>query len=144
MVSIFPPISNFSSLFLSLLGMPMTIGITVIFIFHGFLSFLARSKYLSLIWFSLIWDGKVQYKTSQDLVISKYQRISVVLFSKPDSGLCIYHLLVWSNVVFFHNSQWITFSKQLCLVLYSVCYIRLLMVSSLSSHNLLLLFWCAL
>ena len=31
-----------------------------------------------------------------------------VLFLRKDTGLCIYHLCVWPNLNFLHNSQWIT------------------------------------
>ena len=61
--------------------------------------------------------------------ISKSQRILLVSIFKTDSALCIYHLVVWSNFSFFHNSQWITHPIQSCLVFYSfsqVCFIRLL------------------
>ena len=67
-------------------------------------------------------------------------------FSKTGAGLCIYHLLVWSNLNFLHISQWITLPTQLCLALYFFCanflhsLIMWLMVSSLSSHRLHLLF----
>ena len=40
-------------------------------------------------------------------------------FSRTDAGLCIYHLFIWSNFNFLHNSQWITMPTQSCLVLYS-------------------------
>ena len=62
--------------------------------------------------------------------------------------LCIYHLFVWSNLDFLHNSQWITFPTKLCLILYSLCtnllhsLIMWLIVSSLSPHNIRLLFCC--
>ena len=52
---------------------------------------------------------------------SKSQRILRVPFSRWDSGLCTYHLFVWSNFNFLHNSQWITFPTQLCLVSYFLC-----------------------
>ena len=42
-------------------------------------------------------------------------------FFSTDSGLCIYHLFVWSNCNSLHNSLWITFSTQSYLVLYSFC-----------------------
>ena len=82
--------------------------------------------------------------------ISKSQRMLYVSFSRTDSGLCIYHLFVWSNLNFLHNSQWITFRTQLCLVLYSFgayllhSFIMWLIVSFLSPHNLHLLFCCVL
>ena len=62
----------------------------------------------------------------------------------------IYHLFVRSNSNFLHNSLWITFPTQLCLVLYSLCsnllhlLITWLIISSLSPHNLYLLFCCIL
>ena len=42
-----------------------------------------------------------------------------VSFFRTGSGLCIYHLLVWSNFNLLHNSQWLSFPTQSCLVLYS-------------------------
>ena len=41
--------------------------------------------------------------------ISKSQIILCVLFSRTDSDLYIYHLVVWSNCNVVHNSQWIIF-----------------------------------
>ena len=82
--------------------------------------------------------------------ISKAQRILCVSFSRTDSDFCIYHLVVWSNTNFLHNSQWITFPTQSWRVLYSfwVSLLHLLImgltVSFLSSHNLHLLFCCIL
>ena len=70
-----------------------------------------------------------------------------VAFSRTGAGLCIYHLLVWSNLNFLHISQWITLPTQSCLALYSLCanllhsFIIWLMVSSLSPHSLHLLFY---
>ena len=67
-----------------------------------------------------------------------------------DAGLCIYHLFVWPNLNFLHISQWITLPIESCLILYTVranllhLHIMWLMVSSLSSHNLHLLFYCVL
>ena len=62
------------------------------------------------------------WSSGRDLVIvdiSKSQRTLCVSFSRADAGLCIYHLFIRSNSNFLHNSKWITFSTQLCLVLYS-------------------------
>ena len=47
-------------------------------------------------------------------------RILCVSFSKTNSGWCIYHLVVRSNFNFLHNSQWVTFPTQSCLVIYSL------------------------
>ena len=76
----------------------------------------------------------------------KSHRNLCVTFSRTGAGLCIYHLLVWSNLSFLHISQWITLPTQSCLALYSLCANSLhslmiwLMVSSLSPHSLHLLF----
>ena len=77
----------------------------------------------------------------------KSHRSLCVAFSRRGAGLCIYHLLVWSNLSFLHISQWITLPSQSCLALYSLCANLLhslsiwLMVSSLSPHSLHLLFY---
>ena len=82
--------------------------------------------------------------------ISKFQRTLCVSFSRTDSGLCIYHLVLWWNFNFLHNSQWTTFPTQSCLFLYSFCVKLLhsifmwLIVSSLPPHNLHLRFRCVL
>ena len=66
------------------------------------------------------------------------------------SCACTYHLFVWSNLNFLLNIQWITLSTQSGLVLYSFwakslhLLIIWLIVSSLSLHNLHLLFCCVL
>ena len=76
----------------------------------------------------------------------KSHRSLCVEFSRIGAGLCIYHLLVWSNLNFLHISQWITLPTQSCLVLYSRCanllhsLIIWLMVSSLPPHSPHLLF----
>ena len=80
----------------------------------------------------------------------KSHRSLCVLFSRIGAGLCIYHLLVWSNLNFLHISQWITLPTQSCLALYSFCanflhsLIMWLMVLSQSQHSLNLLFCCVL
>ena len=82
--------------------------------------------------------------------ILKSQRILCVSFSRIDSQLCIYHLFVWLNLNFLHNSQWITLLTQLCQVLKTLSSNLLhslnmwLIVSPLSPYNLHLLFWCVL
>ena len=53
--------------------------------------------------------------------MSKFHRNLCVLFSRTCAGLYIYHLFVWSNLNFLHNSQWITLPTLSCLVLYSFC-----------------------
>ena len=63
--------------------------------------------------------------------------------------VCKYAIcVVWSDFSFLHNSQWISFTIQSCLVLYSFCanllysLIMWLIVSSLSPNYLYLLFCC--
>ena len=86
----------------------------------------------------------------RSVCISKSQRSLCLSFSRTDSGLCIYHLWIWSNFNFLHNSQWITLPTQSYLVLYYFCasvlqsLITGLVVSSLSPLNLPLLFCCIL
>ena len=75
----------------------------------------------------------------------KSHRSLCVSFSRTGAGLCIYHLLAWSNLNFLHISQWITLPTQS----YSSAnlphpLIMWLMVSSLSLHSLHLLFCCVL
>ena len=50
-----------------------------------------------------------------------FEKISLVSFSKRDSGLCIYHSLIWSNSNLLHNYLWITFPTQSWLLLSSFC-----------------------
>ena len=83
----------------------------------------ARYKYLSLFSFSLIFTlwyaemakSSVWHFFCQHLVL----RILPVSFSCTDSGLCRYHLVVWSNLRFLHRSLWIPFPIQSCLLVYS-------------------------
>ena len=51
----------------------------------------------------------------------KSHRSLCVAFCRTGAGLCIYHLLVWSNQNFLHISQWIPLTTQSCLALYSLC-----------------------
>ena len=148
----------------TVLSAPITISITVTFMFYSFFNSLARSWNLSHFFLSFsftllstgtagplfcwLWLSLVEIRWSA--CISKSHRILCVTFSRTDSELCIYHLFVWSNLSLLHNSQWITFFNQSCLVLYSLCanlphsFILWLIVSSLSPHNLHLLFCCIL
>ena len=82
--------------------------------------------------------------------ILKSHRSLCESFSRTGAGLCIYYLLVWSNLNFLHISQWITLPTQSCLTLYSR-YANLLhsliiwlIVSPLLPHSLHLLFCCVL
>ena len=120
-----------TNLLLTVPRAPITIGITVTFMFHSFFNSLARSRYLyffSLSFTFTLWSaGTAKYTILQVLFflliiirsgrlgeirwsvcILKSQRSLCVSFSKTDSGLCIYHLFVWSNLNFLHSAQWIT------------------------------------
>ena len=80
----------------------------------------------------------------------KSHRSLCVSFSRTGAGLCIYHLLAWSNLDCLHISQWITLPTKSCLALYLVfadllhSLIIWVMVSSLSPQSLHLLFCCVL
>ena len=159
MVSARPLISNTSNHRIKSLKIvpcaPITIGITVTFIFHIFFSF-ARPTYLSLFLFSLIsicgplGQQSLQFGrlsllltiTKSDhlagirwsVYISKSQIILCASFSWTDSGL-----VEWSRFNFLHNYQWIPLPTQSCLVLFSFCAgLLLLLLLSL----LLTYFWC--
>ena len=138
--------------------------------FRCFFNSLARSRYLSFFSFSFnftLWSTGTAKSIIQQVLfscrlllnlveirwsvcITKSQRSLCVSFSRTDSWFCIYHLFVWSNLNFLHNSQWITLSTPSCLVLYYFCacllhsLIMWLIVSSLSPHNKHLLFCCIL
>ena len=172
MVSTRPPTSKSSGPFNKhLVTVPkaaITIGVIVTFMFHSFFSSLARSRYLSLFSFSFIlWSAGTAKLTilqvfflfffffwliiirpcllaeiRRSVCISKSHRSLCLSFSRTGAGLCIYHLLAWSNLNFFNISQWITLPTQSCLALYSFCanflfsLIMWLTVSSLSPHSL--------
>ena len=127
------PISKFSS-FLSnpVRAVPrvlITSVITVVLMFHRFFfNSLTKSKDLSLISFSFIftlWSAgtakHVRWGCFQFLCLSRVLVVEpglsdpfvslnpsefYVSFSRTDSGLCMYCLVVWSNFNFFHNFQW--------------------------------------
>ena len=95
---------------------------------------------LIIIWSALL----VEIQCS--VCMSKSNRSLYLLFCRTDTGLFIYHLLVWSNFNFWHISLCITLPAQSCLVLYSFSansLIMWLMVSSLSLH-ILALIWLVL
>ena len=116
---------------------PITFGTIVTFIFHCFFNSLARSRYLSFFSHSfrfILWSaGTAKSAVSQILFflliiirsglldgirwsvcMLKSHRSLCVSFSRTGAGLCIYHLLLWSNL---HISLWITLPIQSCLVL---------------------------
>ena len=142
---------------------PITIGITVILMFHSFsvlkhglsiylfFHFLSVLPYVqperqSPVWqvlfilSTITWSGCLA-EIRWSVCVSNLQRILSVLSSRTGSGLCIYHLFVWSNLNFLHNSHWITLPNQSCLVLYSLSanllhsLILWLIISSQSLYN---------
>ena len=146
-ISTCPVISKSSSPYINLLEtVPralITISIMVAFMFYSFFNSLARSRYLFLFSHSfnfmqwstgtakstilqvfsfllIVMSGRLA-EIRWSVCISKSSWRVCVSFSRTDSGLCIYHLFVWSNFNFLHNSQWITWPTQSCLVLYSFC-----------------------
>ena len=150
-------------------SVPITIGITLTFLFHSFFQFSSKVKvFISLLLsfsFTLWSAGMAKFTVWQVLFllltisrscclteirwsvyILKPQRILCVSFSRMDSGLCIYNLFVWLNLNFLHNSLWITLPTLWCQVLYSFCtnlwysLIMWLITSSLLPHHLYLLF----
>ena len=64
---------------------------------------------LLLLLFTITWSGRPA-EIRWSVCNWKFQRILCVSFSWMDSGSCIYHLFISSNLNFFHNSQLITFS----------------------------------
>ena len=103
----------------------------------------ASSLFLLLI---IIRSGRLA-EIRWSVCMSKSHWSLCVWFSRTDVGLWIYHLFVWSKLNFLHNFPWITLLTQSCLVLYSFranLQHSLIIVSSLSLHNLHLLFCCVL
>ena len=172
-VSTRPPTSKssrpFNNPLITVPKAPITIGIIVTFIYHSFVQFSCNSLFIFFKFYSVVSrDSKVHnfadflflllmiiirsgllIEIRWSVCISKSHRSLCVSFSRTGAGLCIYHLLAWSNLNFLHISQWITFPIQSCLALYSCAnlqhsVIMWLMVSSMSPHNLHLLFCCVL
>ena len=130
MVSTRPPTSKsfspFSNHLVTVPNAPITIGIIVTSMFHSFFHFPSKVEVLILLFtffhfYSVVsQDSKVDYFASSLfsfsfflLIITKsglraWIRWSVsmshrsfcVAFSRTGAGLCIYHLLVWSNLIF--------------------------------------------
>ena len=95
------------------------------------------------------WFGHL-VESSWRVFISTSKRGLCVSFFRRDSRLRVYHLFVRSHFTFLHNSQWITFFTQSYLLLYifgaNLLHSPILwfIVSSLSTPNQHLLFWCVL
>ena len=108
---------------------PITIGIKDTFMFHNFsIPLQGPGIYPSFNFLSVLlcWDSKTHNFASSlfllliiirsdclaeiwwSVCISKSHGSLCVSFSKTAGGLCMYHLFLWSNLNFLHNSQWIT------------------------------------
>ena len=139
--------SHFNNPLVTVTKAPITIGIIVTFMFHSFFFHsLARSRYLSLFSHSfsfilgsagtakstilqifffffllIIIRSGLLAKIRFSVCMLKSHRSLCVSFFRTGAGLCIYHLLAWSNLNFLHISQWITLPTKSCLALYSFC-----------------------
>ena len=121
----------------------------LLFTFFQFYSVVSRDSkvdyFASSLFFIIIKSGLLAGIKWSVCMLKSHRRLCVA-FSRTGARLCIYNLLVRSNLNFLHISQWITLLIQSCLVLYSRCsnllhsLIIWLMVPSLSSHSLHLLF----
>ena len=132
-VSTHPPTSKSSRPFNNPLVImpkaPITIGTIVAFMFYSFFNSLARSRYLSLflhyfqIYSVVCRDSKgdnfanslfflliiirsgLLAGVSWSVCMLKSHRSLCASFSMIGAVLCIYHLLVWSNINFLHISK---------------------------------------
>ena len=133
-----PPTSKSSCLFknplVTVSKAPITIGIIVTFMFLSFFQFSSKVEVLILLvtflqFYSVVSRGSKVDNFASFLFLlliiirsgfladirwsarmSKSHRSLCVSFSRTDTGLCYYHLFVWSNLNFLHISQWITLS----------------------------------
>ena len=140
-VSTCPPTSKSSRPFNNSLvivpSTPITIGTIVTFMFYSFFNSLARSRYFSFFSFSfrfILWSTGTTKSTVLQILffllivirsglltgirssiwMLKSHRSLSVSFSRTGAGLCIYHLLIWSNLNFLHISQGIPLPTQSC------------------------------
>ena len=120
--------SPFSNPLVTVPNAPITIGIIFTCMFHSFCSSLSRSRYLSFFSVSfcfILWSAGTAKTTILQVLlflliiiksgllagirwsvsISKSHWSLSESFSRTGAGLCIYHLLVWSNWNFLHISQ---------------------------------------
>ena len=140
-VSARPPISNsfspFSKPLLILPSAPITIGITVTHMFHSFFSSFARSKYLFLFSFSLIFtqDSKVHNSAGCLFFFVNFYK---VLSSGRSYVICLYfqipenfeHLILLDGFWFVHI-RFVCMVKFCFLAQFSADHFPYLVVSSL-------------
>ena len=87
---------------------------------------------------------KIVKSSALDLFVSQSPWKFRASHFETDSGLYIYHLSVWSNFNLLHNSQWITFPTQSCLLwnfYVSVCCIRFCFSSIITEPILAILLY---
>ena len=145
-VSTYPLISKSSSPFnnssVTVPRAPITIDITVTFIFYIFFQFPSKVEALILLFaffqfysvtakltilpvlsflLLIIVRSGHRVEIMLSVCVSKSQWNLCLSFSRADSELCIYHLFVWANLNILHSSQWITLPTQSRLVLESFC-----------------------
>ena len=138
----------FNSPLVTVPNAPITIGIIVTFIFHSFFLigiFNFKVEVLILLFtffqfYSVASRDNNVYNLASSLFLllititsgllvvirwsvcmSKSHRSLGMSFSRTATGLCIYHLFVWSNLNFLHMFERIALPTQLCLILYSFC-----------------------
>ena len=138
-------------MFRSFFQFPSKVEVLILlFTFFQFYSVVSRDSkvdnFASSLFLLIIIKSGLLAEIRWSVCMPKSPRGLCVSFSRTGTGLCIYHLFVWSNLYFLHISRWITLPTQSCLVFYSFCanllhsLIMWLMVSSLPPHSLHLLF----
>ena len=114
---------------------PITVGITIMLMFHSFFNSLARSRYFSFA-FSFIL-GSAKSTVRQVLFFFCWPSLGLVVWPRLDDPfvfqnpreLCaspflgrimyIYHSFVWSSLNFLHTSKWINF-QPICVSSYTL------------------------
>ena len=115
--------SSFNNPSMTLPRAPITIGLNITFTFHSLFRFPSKVKEFILLFaffqfYSLVSPRFCKFSFLLIIIrsgrlaeirwfvcISKSHWSLCVSFSRTDSGLCIYHLFVWSNSHSLHNSQ---------------------------------------
>ena len=138
--------SPFSNPLVTVPNAPITIGIIVICMFHNFFSSLARSRYLSFFSHSfsfILWSAGTEKSTILQVLFFFFFLLLIIIksgllagirwsvcilkshrslcesFSRTGDGLCIYHLLVWSNYYYYYYYYYLlleSFSHQFYLI----------------------------
>ena len=148
MVFTHPLISKSSSSYINPLvtvpRAPITIGITVTFMFHSFFNSLVRSRYLSFFLFAFnftLWSGRKSKSTILQVLVFLLIIIRSGRLAEIRRSVCITHstgqivclilqdrfwvvhipFVLWTDFSFLHNSLWITLPTQSCLFLYTFC-----------------------